>query len=62
MAGHVGVNGVYPKLGKGNTKRSMAGPRWNPEAERPRFLPQVLLKPTLTYRKGGTRRCLSNNQ
>jgi hypothetical protein len=27
MQGHVGVNGVYEKLGKGNTKGSMVGPR-----------------------------------
>jgi hypothetical protein len=27
MEGHVGVNGVYEKLGKGNTKGSMVGPR-----------------------------------
>jgi hypothetical protein len=26
MAEHVGVNGVYQKLGKGNTKGSMVGP------------------------------------
>jgi hypothetical protein len=32
-AEHVGINGVYDKLGKRNTKGSMAGPRWNLEAE-----------------------------
>jgi hypothetical protein len=26
IAGHLGVNGVYEKLGKGNTKGSMVGP------------------------------------
>jgi hypothetical protein len=26
MAGHVDINGVYLKLGKGNTKGSMVGP------------------------------------
>jgi hypothetical protein len=33
MAGHVGVKGVYYKLGKRNTKGSMVGPRWKPEAK-----------------------------
>jgi hypothetical protein len=26
IAGHLGVNGVYEKLGKGNTKGGMVGP------------------------------------
>jgi hypothetical protein len=55
MAGHMGINGVYLKLGKGNTKGSMVGPRWNLEAERVCSAFQVLLKPTLTYGKGRTR-------
>jgi hypothetical protein len=33
MAGQVGVKGVYEKLGKRNTKGSMMGPRWKPEAK-----------------------------
>jgi hypothetical protein len=32
-----GVNGFYYKLGKGNTKGSMVGPRWNLEAKRAYF-------------------------
>jgi hypothetical protein len=47
MAGLVGVNGVYEKLGMGNTKGSLVGPGgiWR----------QVLSKLMLTYGKGGTR-------
>jgi hypothetical protein len=33
IARHIGVSGFYYKLEKGNTKGSMLGPRWNPEAE-----------------------------
>jgi hypothetical protein len=33
MAGHVGVNGIYLKLGNRNTKGSMVGPRRKPEDE-----------------------------
>jgi hypothetical protein len=33
MAGHMGLQGVYQKLGKRNTKVSISGPR-KPEAER----------------------------
>jgi hypothetical protein len=44
MAGHMGVNGVYYKLGKGNTKGGMMGlgERW--EQRESLFLFQVLLK------------------
>jgi hypothetical protein len=38
MTGYVGVNGIYEKLGKRNTKGSMVRPRWNPEAEKRVFL------------------------
>jgi hypothetical protein len=31
IAGHVGINGVCHKLGKGNTTGSMVGPRWDLE-------------------------------
>jgi hypothetical protein len=33
MAGHKGINGVYLKLGKGNTKGGMVRPMGNLEAE-----------------------------
>jgi hypothetical protein len=37
MAGHMGVKGVYYKLGIRNAKGSVVGPRWKPEAERACF-------------------------
>jgi hypothetical protein len=33
----MGVNGVYLKFGKGNTKRSIVESRWNLEAEKAYF-------------------------
>jgi hypothetical protein len=55
IAGHTVVDGVYSKLGKGNT-----GGRQ--EAERACFYLQVLLKSMLTYMKGRTRGFPCNNQ
>jgi hypothetical protein len=51
MAGHMGINGVCLKLGKGNTNGSMvhAGGIWRQKEHA--FLLQVLLKLTLTYGK-----------
>jgi hypothetical protein len=37
MAGHMGVKGVCLMLGKRNTKGSMLGLRWKPEAARECF-------------------------
>jgi hypothetical protein len=37
MAGHMGVSGVYLKLGKGNTKKEHGEHRWNLQAERAAF-------------------------
>jgi hypothetical protein len=54
MAGHVGVKGVYQKLGKRNTKRSIVGPRGKPEAERACFCSSGALKTYITYAKGRT--------
>jgi hypothetical protein len=36
-AEHMGVNGIYSKLGKGNTKGGMVRPRWKSEAKRAYF-------------------------
>jgi hypothetical protein len=54
------INEVYLKLGKGNTKGSTVRPRWKLEAERVCFCYSDVLKRTLTYGKGRTRRFPSN--
>jgi hypothetical protein len=62
IAGHLGVNGVYYKLGKGNTKGSMVGAGGICRQRDSASLLQVLLKHRLICAKGGTRWFPSNNQ
>jgi hypothetical protein len=52
MAGYVGINGVYYKLGSGNTKGSMVRPGWKPEAKRACFCSSVAFKPHRNLREG----------
>jgi hypothetical protein len=44
QAEHVGVNGVYQKLGKGKYKGSMVGCRWSFPAERTCFCSSGIFK------------------
>jgi hypothetical protein len=58
----VGINGVSLKLGKGNTKGSIVGPRWNLEAERMCFPSPGAFKTYADLWEGKNQVISSNNQ